>query len=80
MVALRNQLAREVSGLWRLDRATDEMVIEPAARLLSAGVWHVHTTDSLRGLIETDRGNQSTATRMNLLQTARQQRRTRPVL
>jgi hypothetical protein len=52
MVALRDQLARKLSGSWRLDRATDEMVIEQSARLLSAGLWHVHASDSLRGRVE----------------------------
>jgi hypothetical protein len=44
MFALRDQLARELGGSWRLNRATDDMIIHEAASLLSAGRWHVHAS------------------------------------
>jgi hypothetical protein len=44
MFALRDQLARELGGSWRLSRATDDTIIQEAAYLLSAGRWHVHAS------------------------------------
>jgi hypothetical protein len=49
MLALRDRLSRERSGSWQLDRATDDMIIEYAAHLLSTGFWHVHTSGSATG-------------------------------
>jgi hypothetical protein len=46
MNALRHMLSREASVVWRLDRTTDDEVIEQAARLLGAGVWHVHAPEN----------------------------------
>jgi hypothetical protein len=42
MGAIRHMLSRESSISWALDKATDDEVIEQAAQLLAAGVWHVH--------------------------------------
>lgn len=53
MFALRDQLARELSGSWWLDRASDDMVIEQAARLLCAGLWHVHASGTSSGRVAT---------------------------
>jgi hypothetical protein len=39
---LRNILSRSSSAGWRMDRASDDEVIDQAAQLLSFGAWHVH--------------------------------------
>jgi len=52
MGALRDRLWRESRGSWLLDRATDDMIIEQAARLLSAGLWHVHTSGSSHRFVD----------------------------
>jgi hypothetical protein len=48
MSALRYMVLRHASPSWRLDRATDDEVIEQAAELLEAGIWHVHEPVALR--------------------------------
>lgn len=42
MSALRHMLSRESSASSRLDRATDDQIIDQAAQLLGTGQWHVH--------------------------------------
>ena len=46
--ALRQLLSREASVSLRLDRATDDEILEQAAQLLATGVWHVHAPETSR--------------------------------
>jgi hypothetical protein len=48
MNALRHMLLRDLSLSWRLDRATDDEVIEESAQLLGCGIWHVHEPVTIR--------------------------------
>jgi len=44
--ALRHLLSRESSVSLRLDRATDDDILEQAAQLLATGLWHVHAPET----------------------------------
>jgi hypothetical protein len=48
MGALRHMLSRESSVSGRLDRATDDDIIDLAAQLLGSGLWHVHAPGGVR--------------------------------
>jgi hypothetical protein len=53
MNELRNMLSRSTSVGWRMDRASDDEVVEQAAQLLSFGAWHVHGLSRTQQLTQT---------------------------
>jgi hypothetical protein len=51
--AVRRLLSSHGSLAWRLDKASDDEIIEQAADLLGSGLWHVHEPSGLRHYSDT---------------------------